>query len=257
MPLLALKDAEERNMLSHLRMLRRTQWLPREELIKQSEAKMRRVVEHAAVSVPYYREMFKKLHLNPSDIERVQDLQQLPPLTKSILRENLEALTTPASEESRVLHQTGGSTGEPTVLYVDRRTRKSWSRAACFRAWEWAGWRPGERMCNLWGSYLDRPKDPPIKERLYHLAQGSYWLDAFSLSEATLPSILEHLRKMHPVALRGYASALYVLARYILEKELKSFKPRLVLTTTEKLYSHQRSVIEKAFGAPVFDYYGN
>ncbi|MCI0568760.1 MAG: hypothetical protein L0Z52_11355 [Acidobacteria bacterium] len=257
MPIMALRDVEERNMSAHLRELEKTQWLTREDLIRKSETKLRKLVQHAATSVPYYRSLFQRLRLDPRDIRQIKDLQQLPPLTKEILGENLEALTTPGTEGVRLRHQTGGSTGEPTILYVDNRTRKSWSRAACLRAWEWAGWRSGEKMCNLWGSYLDRPTRPPITERLYHLSQRTSWLDAFALSEEALPSMVDRLRRLRPVALRGYASALYVMGRYVLENSIQDVRPRLILTTTEKLYDRQRSTIEKAFGCPVFDYYGN
>jgi phenylacetate-CoA ligase len=255
-PALILKDPEERNTFAHLRGLRRSQWESREELTRRSEERLRALVVHAATFVPYYRDLFRRLRIDPRDIRGTTDLQRLPPLTKGLLRENLERLTVPG-DSGRLRHQTGGSTGEPTVLYIDNRTRKSWSRAACIRAWEWAGWKVGDPMCNLWGSYLDRPPQPPWGERIYQLLQRSHWIDAFSLSEATLPSIVERLRRLRPVALRGYASALFVVARFLEEHDIRDIRPKVLLTTTEKLYDHQRDLIERGFGCSVFDYYGN
>ncbi len=57
--------------------------------------------------------------------------------------------------------------------------------------------------------------------------------------------------------LYGYASSCEALARHALERGCGDLKFRTVLTSSETLFEHQRTVIEKAFGCRVHDSYGS
>src|SRR5947209_1529594 len=55
---------------------------PVEQLADFVDACLRRIVQHAATSVPYYRQLFGSLNIDYRDIRRVSDLAALPVLSK-------------------------------------------------------------------------------------------------------------------------------------------------------------------------------
>ena len=56
--------------------------------------------------------------------------------------------------------------------------------------------------------------------------------------------------------MRGYGSALYILARYIEKKKLPVCPIKVILTTGEVLMPEYRRKLEEVFRAPVYDAYG-
>jgi phenylacetate-CoA ligase len=54
----------------------------------------------------------------------------------------------------------------------------------------------------------------------------------------------------------GYPSALHTLAQFILDTGENDFQFRTAVTSSEVLHSHQRRIIQQAFGCKVFDQYG-
>ena len=64
------------------------------------------------------------------------------------------------------------------------------------------------------------------------------------------------LMKLKPSAIRGYGSALYILARYIEKNNLPVCPVKVVLTTGEVLVPDYRRKLQEVFKAPVYDAYG-
>ena len=62
--------------------------------------------------------------------------------------------------------------------------------------------------------------------------------------------------KLRPSAIRGYGSALYILARYIEKNQLPVCPVKAVLTTGEVLVDEYRRKLQEVFHAPVYDAYG-
>lgn len=80
---------------------------------------------------------------------------------------------------------------------------------------------------------------------------------SYTLSEDNLYKYLQSLNSWKPRFIRGYASSIYLLAKFIEDNHLSiRFHPKAIFTTSEKLLEHQRKMIEKVFNAEVFDNYG-
>src|SRR5205823_13041329 len=71
-----------RNAPRYLDELRRTQWLPREEIEQLQVRRLRRLVEHAGEHVGYYRELFQRAGVTPDAIRTLDDLRRIPRLDK-------------------------------------------------------------------------------------------------------------------------------------------------------------------------------
>src|SRR5262245_56965676 len=70
----------------------KSQWFSIEQQALYQEQLLRRIVEQAYWHVPYYRDLFDRIHLKPADIQQVRDLQKIPILTKKNLRDEHERL---------------------------------------------------------------------------------------------------------------------------------------------------------------------
>jgi phenylacetate-CoA ligase len=71
---------------------------------------------------------------------------------------------------------------------------------------------------------------------------------SYHLSTENLPAYAEAFEKYRPDFIHGYPSSLCLLDGY---------RPKAVFTASETLLDFQRQAIERAFGAKVFNWYGN
>ncbi len=101
--------------------------LSRKELEKIQVERLRKTLSQAAHS-PYYGELFRKLHLTPEKIDRVEQIRELPFTTKQDLRDHYPYgfLTLPKRDIIR-LHSSSGTTGNPTVIFHNRHDISSWA----------------------------------------------------------------------------------------------------------------------------------
>ncbi|MBQ7475006.1 MAG: phenylacetate--CoA ligase [Clostridia bacterium] len=108
--------------------------MPREELRKLQNEKLRKQVEHVYRSVPYYRALMDEKGLTPGDIGGVEDLYKLPFLSKSDLRETYPygMLAVPLSDCVRI-HSTSGTTGKRVIAYYTQHDIDLWEEC-CARA---------------------------------------------------------------------------------------------------------------------------
>ncbi len=240
-----------------LRDLERTQWLSPGELRAIQERRLQRIISHAYAQVPYYRKTFDKLGLSPESIKTVEDLGRLPIVTKATIQENRDELVARNAEEhGRRPHSTGGSTGEP-LQYFHSRESRSFHYAALLRAWSFAGYRYGDRMATLAGLSLLPHGAGLVKRWLNTAVFGrNLPLPASNLTHELMSEYVALLRRFRPRFLRGYPSAVYVLADYAQHAGIRDLQFEAVMVTAETCLPHYREKIEEQFRCRVFDQYG-
>src|SRR5262245_7680948 len=72
--------------------IERSQWQTPAALAELQVTRLRQFLIDAARNVPYYRDVFARSGFDPQRVSSVGDLAALPFLTKSLVRENVEAL---------------------------------------------------------------------------------------------------------------------------------------------------------------------
>ena len=102
--------------------------MPREQLEALQLERLQRVVERVYYNVPFYRQKFQEIGLEPGDVRSVSDLKKLPFTTKQDLRDNYPfgMFAVPMSEIVRV-HASSGTTGKPTVVGYTRSDINVWA----------------------------------------------------------------------------------------------------------------------------------
>lgn len=225
-------------------------------LMERQTARLQTMVEFAIAKVPYYRDRARGLGVSSRDIKTVEDLQCLPILARSVVRERYHDLCPEGLGGERYdTRSTGGTTGMPLEYRVARSDRFL-GAAIMYRGWGYAGYRPGDSMVALGGRSLGIRGRPSVASRLQGTARNLTRLSAFDMNESALDSYISCINRVKPAFLRGYPGAIRVLAQRVLEKKTAIWRPRAILTTSENLLPPMRSSIEEAFGCPVFDGYG-
>ncbi len=102
--------------------------MPREELEALQLKRLKGVVKRLYANVPYFRNKLDSLHLKPSDIKALKDLQKLPFITKHDLRETYPfgLFARPLKDVVRI-HSSSGTTGKPVVAGYTRADLNLWA----------------------------------------------------------------------------------------------------------------------------------
>src|SRR5207248_202099 len=167
-------------------------------------AALRRMLRHAAATVPHYRQLFGQLGLDPSEITEVSDLAALPILTKFDIRRLGSALRSETFRDSDLTRKkTSGSTGVPLEIKLDPAGLE-WKRACTLRSDEWSGWRRGERTAKVWGNpeYRQFGWRGRLRNGLY---ERSIHLDTLQMSNDTIDRFARQLARIKPSLIFGHA----------------------------------------------------
>jgi phenylacetate-CoA ligase len=235
------------------KVLEKTQYFPIDQLREMQNMSLRALVKHAYETVPYYRRVFTERNLFPSDIKTTDDLSKLPILTKSDIRKNFSQLISTDFNSSRLVPYSTGGTGSPLKFYITRESM-SWEVAAEYRAYSWGGYKRGDSCFLFWGSRSDLKANAARK--LSYFVERKIMCDPFLLSDEALENVSKILRKFNPKVIRGYATSVYVLSKYLLKNDIR-VNPKVVITGAELLSGFMRKTISEAFDCPVFDFYGS
>jgi phenylacetate-CoA ligase len=231
------------------------QWYSASDLREFQNEHLRDLIRHCYESVPYYRDIMDERKLTPTDIATVDDLSKLPVLTRQAVRENFQRLiSTKSKSTALILGNTSGTTGSPLKFYWEGQTCLiknvvDWRQKGC------AGIRPLDRIAFFSGRVIvpvSRMR-PPFWRTNWLL--NHTFFSGFHMSDKSLELYVRQLEKFAPLAIEGYPSTLFVLAKYLLRRGIQ-LPVRAVFTSSETLFSFQREAIEKAFDCKVYDFYG-
>ncbi len=237
------------------RLMEEVQWWPADRIAAFQLQRLCDLLRDVGAYVPYYRDLFAQVGFDPASVQSTLDLQQLPFLTKAIIRANTEALKhARARELSRF--NTGGSSGEPLIFFIGNN-RVSHDVAAKWRATRWWGVDIGDPEIVVWGSPIELGKQDRIKHWRDKLLRTQL-LPAFEMSEAKLDQFIAAIRKVKPRMLFGYPSALSHIARHAQKRgvNMTDLGIKVAFVTSERLYDEQRNTIGQVFGCKVANGYG-
>ena len=235
--------------------LMKSQWYSKEQVDELRLRKLEAVIKHAYENVPYYRRVFDERELKPKDIQDFDDLKKLPILTKDDVRNNFkDMIAQNYMEFNPTLNHTSGSTGEPLSYYIDENL-STLIYACVQRHWRWCGIGSKDLIAVFRGTLIDE----------FGKNRSSYWrlngnqlhFSTFEMTDEVMTEYVKELNKRKPALIRGYPSSLEILAQFIIDQNLKVFSTKAIHTSSETVLQEQRELIEKAFGAPLFDWYGH
>lgn len=233
----ALQDAEERMSWSQ------------ERIKAYQDERLHHFVQHCAQTVPYYRRLFQEYGITPEKVYRIEDLQNLPILTKQEVKDNYEALLSQAIPKSEWINfQTGGTTGNVLRFVTTRRALDE----------QWAGvWRFRRAhgiQLDTWCGYFGGRPIVPLQQKVppfwrYNYPGKQILFSGYHMSPRNLDAYVKELHRRRPPYLQGYPSLLSLLAAHMVEfGRYLDYQPRWIVVNSENLLPQQAKLIEQAFG---------
>jgi phenylacetate-CoA ligase len=222
-----------------------------EQLRQRQERLLRRLLAHARQDSPWYRG-----RLGEADIAhfRLDELASLPILERSHLQDHLDEIAgsgkfMPGAREA----YSSGSTGTPVRLYQSQEFR-DYADAEIDRGYlACIPFRLGMPRAHFWGSEIDSRAHRGVTGTARDVLGNMLWFNAFALRRDGLAATARRLRAFRPALVIGYVSILSEVAG-ALGRPLEGLAA--IVTSAETLSPQERTAIERAFGAPVFNRYG-
>ncbi len=186
----------------------------------------------------------------------VSEWANLPLLSRERIRtHHLSLINQQVPEKDRIMVATTGTTGASLkVCYTTEVMRKNWAfRMQQFR---WAGVTPRTPRITAFGNRVvpaDR-RTPPYW--IYNAAERQIFLSIFHLSTATAADYIAFLRKHAGWVVEGFPSVLSILADYVISTG-DPIPMRAVFTDGEPMHKFLHAKLEAAFGARLYNTYGN
>lgn len=229
------------------------QFFSAEEIKYYQNNKLSRMITHCYQNVPYYSKMMKTLKLTPDDIRSTDDLHKLPILSKKDVRRHATELKN-ANASKLTSGFTSGTSGSPLQLYYDNNI-KLIKNVVDWRQKRAAGINLGDKLALFWGRILvpAETAKPPFWRTNYVVNHDFY--SSYHLTTKNIECYLKQLRNSKLVAIEGYPSTIFILARSLIKKG-ETLPLRAAFTSSETIFPHQREAIEQAFECRVFDFYG-
>jgi phenylacetate-CoA ligase len=235
--------------------MEQSQYWPPAQLEALRLARLKTLLTAASEHVAYYRDLFIRLGFDPRAVTSTADLQRLPFLDKATIRAHTESLKSDQAQDLARFN-TGGSSGEPLIFFIGNE-RVSHDVAAKWRATRWWGVNIGDPEIVLWGSPIELTSQDRVRQFRDALMRTKL-LPAFEMSPEKVAGFITEIRAMRPKMLFGYPSAFAHIARHAQDHgiRLDDIGIKVAFVTSERLYDHQRELIQKVFGCPVANGYG-
>lgn len=235
------------------KILSRTHWSSA-QIREYQEERLRKLIVHCWNTVPLYREKWEGVIDSPSDIQTLEDLSQLPTLTKAEVRERLEEMTTTAPGIESSPARTGGSTGSPVVFRMTPYDEElAWAQMYC--GWSWAGYRIGAPFLAVGGQSIGVGLDDnrTLKDWVMNrwVSSGSN-ITRERVAHMTKAGYFDRIELIY-----GYPNAIREVCEHLEALGRKPARLKGVVCTAEVMRKEVRDRIRGVLGGvPVLDQYG-
>lgn len=241
--------------------LEQTQWWSAERLRAHQFHQLAALVRHAATTVPFYRDLFRKLGFDPKQTLDVAGWQRLPVLTRRDLQDNFDALKSapPPSRHGNIgALSSSGSTGTPVKVLKTGLQQQFW-QAIALREHLWH-----RRDLSRRSALIRNPNR--LNAGLYPEGSSSSSWSSATAPFATGPSSVlnlstpvhlqaEWIQRVAPDYLMTYPSNLEALAHHCRDLAIGFPSIRELRTMSEVLRPEVRELCRDVFGLEIKELY--
>jgi len=215
---------------------------PVEQQIQKAEEELPLFLQWVKENIPVY------------SVPNNLDLYQMPIIDKSWVKKHYSQLTT---QKPYKVVKSSGTTGQPlAVPYNIQAYQKEYAFWWYHRSF--GDVTMGDRIATFSGhkvTPIDRSV-PPFWVMNY--VENQLIFSSYHMSTKNLRHYISQLQKFKPNLIHGYPSSVYLLAKYILENNIRfEFQPKMIITASETTLDFQKQIIEGAFGCKNYIWYGN
>ena len=231
----------------------------RAEIVRFQEAQLGRLIAHAYDAVPYYRALFARHSVKPSDIRTIADLSLVPmSARRNFQQADVMELMARGLDLSRLLtYRTSGSTGEPLTV------RRTWleervNSAFRIRAFHDFGVRARDARVVLWAGGGVLTAQGRNRDGVQRALRSLGWYRKTNLDyRVSDAKLLERLAMLKSDVLSASPALLARTGRAMARIRPGAIAPRLVISGGEVLTPHERRQISEMLGGRVVDMYSS
>lgn len=217
-------------------------------------ARLRALISHCKDYVPFYQPYLHSIDaqsVSASDLANI-----LPVISKTdVLANSSQFISTHPEIQSRLkTANTSGSSGTPlSIKYTDESRRINYKIYNSALAQFGCDYR--SKSTTFAGRILY--KTPNKNPDRYDFFNRTQYISSYFISNQNIHCYVDALNRWQPEFIDTYPSAIVELIKLANDRGLKfTFKPRVVLTSSENLTSEARALIESSFSTKVLDHYG-
>lgn len=232
----------------------------KESLLDIQEKYLKKLILHSFDNVPYYHKIFKKIKIMDGRTVDLSKFEQIPILTKEIIRKNHKELISKDYQKRKwSVNFSGGSTGEP-VKHIQDDNYVKWANATKFYYYNDILKFDEFKVKKIifWGSERDLfENNKEFKTTFLNWLSTSIFLNSFKMTEKDMAKYSEIINTHKPYLIRGYTGSLLTMARFIEKNHISIYTPKMIISAAETLTDKVRQEIEEAFGTKVYNTYGS
>lgn len=228
----------------------------RDQLYAWRDNHLRKLVDHAYRTVPYYHDVMDEGGIDPASIKCADDLTKLPLLTKDMVKANPKAFVSSEAGKMDLLHvHTSGTTG--SGFQFESTLECQQAQFACF----WRYYRKHGLDRDVWQAQFSSRQAVPQhanKPPFWRVDKPGrrYYMSAFHESPANLHEYYDIILKKRFEWISGYPSLMVLLAQWMNERNLSFDFVKAVTCGAENLLEYQTDAMERAFGVRPVQTYG-
>lgn len=242
-----------RRFPSYYRELEQSQYYSLSNLKEIQFKKLNSIFNESYQNVDFYKDLYSSYGIKIDEMKSLTDIEKLPIITKKQLKIAYpkKSLNKQMKLKKTIVDSTSGSTGKP-FLFALNWDKKDHVEALKIRNFEYTGYGYGRKYYSLWGF---SPRNSFITGIYHKYVEKMRLLSALDLNDETKEIYSKILMKEEHVYLEGYASALIILAKYMIKK---NYKTELIGVTSsaETLVPEHRFLLKEAFGNNIYNRYG-
>ena len=235
----------------------RVPFLPEAQLRAMRDQRVRRIVGYAAENVPYYRRLFRHMGIDPSEIRTAEDLDHLPLIDKSAVRQDLDDFVSDSwSSRDALALRTSGSTGVPLTVFhdvasvLDNAAYTERERSVVRTA---LGGRRGFRTMMV--AYAGSTGDEVRSFTSRHALVPAGGPGGRASPEDPIERVMEAIDRFRPDVVSGNGSFLELVFRQILAEAAKIHRPAILLYHGQAMSEAGLEQIENRLGIRVYSRY--
>lgn len=212
------------------------------------ERELLKLLNHLSQNIDVY----KNIRIDTENI--YSTFMALPFTTKENLRYELNERSYLSGKLRQ--NRTSGTTGENLIVHnSDQDRAKRMAYLDYIKLMH--GVKPFSKRASFTGQEISPVDNKNILWR-YNLPLNQILYATYHFNQHNLKYIFENMKKQKPATMDGFPSAIHMIAKYIIQNDLKvDWEVKAIFPTAEILTSHVKKDIETAFKTKVIDQYAS
>jgi phenylacetate-CoA ligase len=240
----------------YLEQLQASEKLTCEEILSYKEARLEEMLHICFNDVSYYKGKLNKAGLSIKNFKSLADLDKFPVLEKEEMRTHWKEMVNSAYNGKLIYSHTSGSTGKALDYFLTKESiSNQW--AVWWRFRERFGIKLFDKHLNFTGKLIIpiNQKSPPFWRINYPLNQWLVNMQHISLQKVSAIAKMIESEKFRYFS--GYPSIISSFCFLVKELNITIRNhPEIVFTGAEKLFDHQKEIIQEVLKCKVTDHYG-